>query len=71
MNATTRYALRTTTPMDLGAPLYVHDLQRYTMPSSTYDLAKAKTWASARGARDAAKRHHLTNVVAVPVEVKA
>lgn len=67
----TRFALRTITAMDLGAWLYVHDLQPYTMPSSTEDVAKAKTWASERGALQAAKRHHLTNVRAVPVQVAA
>jgi hypothetical protein len=64
---TTRYALRTITAMDLGAWLWVHDLQRFTMPSATEDLSQAKTWASARGAQDAAKRHGLTNVQPVAV----
>lgn len=61
---TIRYALRTA-----GTNLYIHDLQRYTMPSACEGVGQAKTWASVRGAMAAAKRHGLTNVEAVAVRV--
>ena len=57
-----RFALRT-----VDTEIYVFDLQQYTMPAATDDEAKAKTWASARGALAAARRHGLTNVEAVEV----
>ena len=57
----TRYALATT------SALYAHALAQCTQPSATEDEAKAKTWASAAGARAAAKRHSLTNVTPVAV----
>ena len=62
----TRYALVTITEQP-GARYYVHALQPYTMPSATDDIAKARTWASVRGAMQAAARHGLTNVEAVAV----
>jgi exopolysaccharide biosynthesis predicted pyruvyltransferase EpsI len=57
----TRYALRS------EDGLYVFRLDKYTNPAATENEAEAKTWASKRGATDAARRANLTNVTPVAV----
>lgn len=58
------YVIRTTTTTPT---LYVHALARYTMPSSTEDLADAKVWKSRRSAQSNVIRYGLSNVEVVPV----
>lgn len=57
-----RYVIRTTTTTPT---YYVHALARFTMPSSTENLADAKTWKSRRSAQDNVTRYGLSNVEVV------